>query len=175
MAEALTSPQALEDLCRKYMPRIHNYVLKRVGNVEESEDLTSTVFEKMIEGLEGYDAERASFATWLYRIALNAINDHYRKRGSRTEQDLEPLADNLHYSEESDVPRLERYLVLVDLLEGLPQRTQEVLTLRFFEDMSLEEISEIVDISQKAVSKRVIRGLKELYRQVGATKLDYLC
>ncbi|MCJ7652940.1 MAG: hypothetical protein MUO75_04455, partial [Actinobacteria bacterium] len=59
--QAVTSPDALDELCGLYVARIYNYVLKRVGKVQDAEDITSTVFEKVLLNLESFDSRKASF------------------------------------------------------------------------------------------------------------------
>ena len=59
--------------------------MKRVGNVQDAEDITSIVFEKVVSNLASFDESRASFTTWIYRIAMNSVTDFYRSRGRRKE------------------------------------------------------------------------------------------
>jgi DNA-directed RNA polymerase specialized sigma24 family protein len=79
--EAATSVDALERLCDHYIPKIYNFILKRVGSVPDAEDITSITFEKVIVNLGSFDETRASFTTWIYKIAANSVTDFYRSRG----------------------------------------------------------------------------------------------
>jgi RNA polymerase sigma-70 factor (ECF subfamily) len=162
--EAVTSPDALEELCDLYVPRIYNFVLKRVGKVQDAEDITSTVFEKVLLNLESFDSGKASFSTWIYRITINSVTDYYRGRARRRETSLEDSGFEMLPGGDSGVERLGRYLAVLDLLDGLPSKYQEALTLRYFGSLKVLEVAEVLGISETAASKRILRGLEELRR-----------
>lgn len=164
---ARTSPQALEKLCETYIPRIYNYIFKRVGRVQDAEDITSVVFEKALGNLHTFDGRRASFSTWIYKIAANSVTDFYRSQGRRREA---PLADEVLSgvtSAEGGMDRFDLHLVLVDLLKKLPPKYQEAVSLRYFAGMRVVEVARTLDITESAASKRILRGLAEL-RKIAA-------
>ena len=80
---ARQSSQALGKLYRIYEPRISAYVVRRIGNVQESEDIVANVFLAMVRHLPKYRPTKAPFGAWLYRIATNEINWFLRKRRLR--------------------------------------------------------------------------------------------
>jgi RNA polymerase sigma-70 factor (ECF subfamily) len=162
--EAVTSPDALEELCDLYVPRIYNFVLKRVGKVQDAEDITSTVFEKVLLNLNSFDSGKASFSTWIYRITINSVTDYYRGRARRRETSLEDSGFEVLPGVDSGVERLGRYLAVLELLDGLPPKYQEALTLRYFGSLKVLEVAEVLGISETAASKRILRGLEELRR-----------
>lgn len=172
VAEALDSPEALEELCAAYMPRIYNYVLKRVGAVQDAEDVTATVFEKMVVNLASFDPEKASFSTWIYRIATNCVTDYYRSRGRRRETALEDAT--MPDAWESGFDRRDLYLGLLDLMRRLPPKYREALALRYFANMRVQEVAETLGITESAASKRVLRGLEELRRIARGGPLEEL-
>lgn len=173
-AEALSSPEALEELCGYYVPRIYNYVLKRVGRVEDAEDLTSVVFEKVVANLESFDDSRASFSTWIYRIATNCVTDYYRSMGRRKEAPLDERVLGAVPDGESDLERMDLYVALVDLLQQLPPRYREAVALRYFARMRVQEVAETLGITESAASKRILRGLEELRARAGGGPLEEL-
>lgn len=166
--EASASPMALERLCDLYIPRIYGYVLKRVGKVPDAEDITSIVFEKVLLNIDTFDRTKASFSTWIYRIALNSVTDFYRVRGRKKEHSLEEIPVNPGFEEPDGIERLDTYMALVELLGELPHKYQEALTLRYFGEMSVLEVAETLRISETAASKRILRGLDKL-RKLAAT------
>ena len=161
-AEALASPEALEELCDHYAPRIYSYVLKRVGRVQDAEDLTSLVFEKVIGNLGSFDKSRASFSTWIYRIATNCITDYYRSRGRRKEDPIEDEAPGGVAAADSDLERMELHVALLDLLQQLPAKYRDAIALRYFAQMRVLEVARALNITESAASKRILRGLDEL-------------
>jgi RNA polymerase sigma-70 factor, ECF subfamily len=148
-------------------------VLRRVGRVQDAEDITSTVFEKMLANLDTFDPGKASFSTWLYRIALNCITDHWRARGRKKESFME---DELFAAGVSDggIERLDAYVALVELLRTLPTKYQEAVTLRYFGEMSVAEVARALGITETAASKRILRGLDELRKRSSGSALESL-
>lgn len=172
--EALTSPDALESLCSHYVPRIYNYVLRRVGRVQDAEDITSTVFEKVIGNLESFDESRASFSTWIYRIATNTVTDQYRSRSRKKESSLDDDVVEAGLAGEAGLERTDLYIGLLELLERLPVKYREAVALRYFAEMRVQEVAETLGITESAASKRILRGLDELKRLASGGPLEEL-
>jgi RNA polymerase sigma factor (sigma-70 family) len=172
--ESLASPEALEKLCDHYVPKIYNFILKRVGTVQDAEDVTSIVFEKVIVNLESFDESRASFTTWIYRIATNSVTDFYRSKGRRRESSLDDESAGEVFRAKDELERADLYMVLVDLLRQLPRKYQEAVSLRYFMGLRVQEVAETLGITESAASKRVLRGLDELKRLAEGGPLDSL-
>lgn len=173
-SEAADSPEALEQLFAAYAPRIYNYILKRVGRVEDAEDLTSVVFEKVVLNLHTFDERKASFSTWLYRIATNCLTDFYRGRARRRELYLEDERSADQVGDVSDIERMDLYITLVDLLDRLPARYREAVALRYFGGLRVQEVANALKITESAASKRILRGLDELRRLAEGGPLEEL-
>lgn len=164
---ALSSPEALEELCDRYIGKIYSFILKRVGNVQDAEDITSIVFEKVIVNLASFDESRASFTTWIYRIALNSVTDHFRSRGRRRELSLDDGSTSLSAVADDEAARADAGMLLIDMLKELPPRYREAVSLRYFAGLKVQEVAETLGITESAASKRILRGLEELRRLAG--------
>lgn len=171
VGEALRSPDALEGLCDYYVPRIYNYVLKRVGRVHDAEDVTSIVFEKVLMNLGTFDRSKASFSTWIYRVATNCVTDFYRSRGRRKEAPLEEERLGGRRTAGTDMERLDLQVTLLELLGELPEKYREAIGLRYFAGMRVQEVAETLGITESAASKRILRGLDELKKLADAGPL----
>lgn len=171
VSESLSSPEALEKLCSLYVPKIYNYVLRRVGRVHDAEDITSTVFEKVLVNMGAFDSTRASFSTWIFKIAINSINDFYRSVRRKKETPLEEAAFIEGPCSDSDLERFDLYVAMTELLGKLSTKYQEALTLRYFVDMRVSELAETLGISETAASKRVVRGLQQLEKLAMESRL----
>lgn len=171
--QAIASSEALERLCDYYVPKIYGYVLRRVGRVQDAEDITSIVFERVLANLDTFDPQKASFSTWIYRIALNCTTDHWRARGRKKESFLE---DELFAAGVGDggIEKLDAYMALIELLRTLPAKYQEAVTLRYFGEMSVAEVARALDITETAASKRILRGLEELRKRAAGSALESL-
>jgi len=170
--DAVGDPRALEQICDRYMPKIYNFILKRVCNVQDAEDLTSAVFEKVVANLETFDEARASFTTWIYRIATNTVTDFYRSRARRKEVPLEDAAGGEPAEERDDLDRASLYMVLKEMLGRLAPKYQEALMLRYLAGMRVQEVALTLGITESAASKRILRGLDELRKMAAGGPLD---
>jgi RNA polymerase sigma-70 factor, ECF subfamily len=146
-----------------YRHGILRYTLIRVADPELAEDITSLVFLRAWEHLNTFRIGRSSFAAWLYRLARNAVIDHYRTK--KTVVSLEDAASlQLSYADEID-KKLDLQILAQDLIQGLKVLTgtqQEVLILRFVLGYTTPEIAQSLNKQQGAVRALQMRGLKRL-------------
>ena len=172
--EAATSADALEQLCDHYIPKIYNFILKRVGSVPDAEDITSIVFEKVVVNLGSFEETRASFTTWIYKIAANSVTDFYRSKGRRKESSLDDDAAGAVADEGDELERADLYMVLIDLMKKLPPKYAEALSMRYFAGMRVQEVAVTLGITESAASKRILRGLEGLRQLAEGGPLDRL-
>ena len=156
--------EAFGDLYEHYLPAIYRYVFYRVGDAGEAEDLTETVFVKAWEALERYRPTEAPFAAWLYRIAHNAVANWHRDEARRQALPLNGVAlTDLHAEapEETLDERRQRELLL-RALRRLPGERQQLIILKFVEQMSNVEIGLVMNRSEGAVKSLYHRTLLAL-------------
>ena len=140
---------------------IYDYVARRVGNRSDAEDLTMHVFAKGLKAVASYEERGLSVKAWLYRIAHNAIVDHFRIQ--RPTVDLEEVPE---IAADGDVVSLissqeERRGLYLEIA-GLPAAQAEVLILRFIEDRSVAETAMILDKKEVTVRALQFKGIKKL-------------
>ncbi len=145
----------LEDLLR--------YAYYRTGNRNDAEDIVAQVFLKAWEALPAYQQRGIPFVHWLYRIAGNTIKNTYRRR--EIPAGWEPLANTAVSQQEmeSTADRLD----LGRLVAALPKRQQQVVVLRYVQDLSLREVAQIMGRSENAVKQLAFRALHNLRERVG--------
>lgn len=150
-------------LYHSYLDRIHRYVYCRVFDRELAEDITSLVFLKVWEHLDTFQSGTSPFAGWLYRIAHNAVIDHYRTR--KAVVSLEEVApQKLSYGDEVE-DKLDLKIHSQELAEALKELTgiqREVLILRFIFGLTTLEIARRLDKRPGAIRAVQMRGLKRL-------------
>ncbi len=144
--------QALTQLYEENFDRIYRYVVLKIGDRTEAEDITQQVFLKAIKSISSFRWRGTSFSAWLYRIAHNQIVDYYRKK---TKMAAVPLDESLPISGGSD-PKLEAELNLdieqvAVATRRLTKAQQEVISLRFTSEMSIAEVAKIMGKSEGAV------------------------
>jgi RNA polymerase sigma-70 factor (ECF subfamily) len=160
----------LNQLFQQLYPRIYNYLRYRVNAVEDVEDLIGTIFEKAYAARNQYDPARGAFSTWLFRIAHNELVNHYRKRKQySTWETGDEIPTDLTSSEplpETQVIQRESLHQLLQGLEQLGERDQEVISLKFAGKLSNKEIGEIMDLKEKTVSVVLLRAIRRLRQLV---------
>ncbi len=132
----------------EFSPKLYRYVFHRVEDQATSEDLVSQVFFKALKNLGKFDLEKGSVSTWLYSITSNVVIDHYRKDEvyETLDECEEVLSYNVNHGQDIDSrTRLEN---VAEILKKLPLRTQEIITLRIYEELPFAEIAKIVGISE---------------------------
>lgn len=155
---------ALGELYDRYAPRIYAYIYRRVEDGATAEDLTGEVFLRMLQAIRGDKLWRTSFRGWLYRIAHNLVVDHYRRRPPAP---MVPLDERLTTGEGNPAQevagRFSRQR-LQAAIRRLTEGQQEVLALRFGEQLTSREVAEIMDKSISAVEGLQHRALVALRR-----------
>lgn len=158
---------ALSELYDRYEAKIYSYIYRRVGEQALSEDLTAQVFLKMLEAIRKKKAWHSSFSGWLYRIAHNLIVDHYRRRDKKPQV---PIDDVPILPDEGDGPvraaekRLDAER-LRSAMVSLTEEQAEVVSLRFLEGYSINEVAQLMgktDGAIKALQYRAVSTLRQL-------------
>ena len=158
-------PDAWADIYREHAPAVFRFCRRAMPSREDAEDATSEVFIKVRGKLEQYDASRP-FNAWLYRVAANHCWDMLRRR--RVRQDLETGDVESMPLEHPDPGQLEQLLVqksreeVRKALDVLPDRTRMALTLRYFSDMSYDEIAETLGVRRAFVGVLLLRARHQL-------------
>jgi RNA polymerase sigma-70 factor (ECF subfamily) len=165
---AKTQAEALGRLYETYYERIFRFCVHRLFNKEIAEDVTSTVFLQVARGIRSFKGRsEQDFRNWLYAIAANQANAYIRK-SSRREKLLAEAAgsmipartDSLEKSFEPDWPGL--YTAIL----RLKPKHQTIVTLRFFENFSYEQIAQILDVKEANVRVTLHRILNKLRNQL---------
>ena len=149
-----------------YLPRIYRFVLIKVGHREVAEDITHLAFLKAWENIDRYFYRGYSFGSWLYQVARNTIMDNYRSRTPQVYIDdifIEPESDKPRPGENVDI-KLESEKIMIAMMK-LSALEQDVIIMRFVDDLPTKEVAEAVGKSEgavKLIQHRAIKKLKEL-------------
>jgi RNA polymerase sigma-70 factor (ECF subfamily) len=154
--------EAFGRLYESYLDAIYRYLYHRVSVKEDAEDLTELVFLKAWENLEGYRPQGVGFKAWLYRIAHNALIDHYRARKDQTTLDERDAVEDARNDIEEGLIAQENMDRLTRAIVHLEPEDQHVLVLRFIEGMKPKEVAVILNRSEGAVRVKQHRALKAL-------------
>lgn len=158
---AKTDDASFEQLYNQYFPKIYGYVLKRTGQRETAEDIVSVVFIKVFTNLKSYRYRDCSFGAWVYKIATNSLVDHYRKVGRKPEVLPEEMPEIRDAKQDLGVAleaKQERAVVR-EVLKKLPARYEEILNLKFFAELSNQEIADSLGLETNNVGVLIHRAL----------------
>ena len=167
---AKTDEQAFIELYQHFFPRVYNFIFAKLKNTADADDVASDVFLKMNDHLDMFDASKASFSTWLFRIATNAVTDYTRKvqRGGETEWDdffspEAPISD----TPEANAIKEEGNEELLRALDKLSEREKKIVEMRYFMDAEFSLIAETLDMKPGAVRVALHRALEKLKNILG--------
>lgn len=148
----------------RYYKRIFNYIYYRLGNSDDAEELASQVFEQVIRKMYSYSSQRGSIEVWLFTIARNVVNDHYRQKKRRPVVSLDPSLDVLSAKPgpEETVINDETRTHLLAALGSLPQRERNIIAMKFAGGLKNREIAKLTGLSESNVGVIVYRSLKSL-------------
>ncbi len=155
----MTDTAYFEELYREYRPKVSGYIHNHVNNAEDAEDLCSEVFRKAWEHLD--TENRSGFSSYIYTITRNTVYDYFRTR-----RQFAPLPEDLA-EEESMTDALlrgETLSRLAEALKKLPETQRELIVLRYYSNKTLQEISEMMNLSY-GVTKRAHKAALDALRQ----------
>jgi RNA polymerase sigma-70 factor, ECF subfamily len=152
-----------ESVVNNELPRLYNYFRYRLGDESIAEELTSVVLEKAWTKRQRYRKDRAAFSTWLFAIAQKEVWMYFRKR--RTTLSISVAEDGTGETAEDVVQHAQDIRQLSRLLVDLPEREQEILSLKFGADLNNREIAVVMELSESNVGTILNRVLQRLHEQ----------
>jgi RNA polymerase sigma-70 factor (ECF subfamily) len=159
--------EAFGQLYDAYMERIYRFVYFRVEDQQTAEDITSQVFLKAWSNLDRFSFSRTPYLAWLYTIAHNAVIDHYRTRKVTAALDDVQLSQQDHAEVvENEIDLSAEMKEIKEALQLLTDDQQKVLTLKFIEGMSNNEIARQLGKREGAIRALQMRGLQALAKQL---------
>ncbi|PYS03208.1 MAG: hypothetical protein DMG12_12740 [Acidobacteria bacterium] len=160
---AQKDPRRFGELYERNFERVYAFVVRRVRDRHEAEDVTAEVFQHALANLSKFEWRGVPFAVWLYRIAANAIADRWKKL---SKQSADPICDDL---DQSHRPDIERRAILFQLVDNLPDDQRSVVIKRFVEEKSVREIAQEFARSEGAIKQLQYRALETLRALAGGS------
>ena len=158
---AQKDPARFAELYENNFERVYAYVVRRVGDRAETEDLTSEVFHHALANLRRFEWRGVPFAAWLFRIAANLISDRWQQR-SREQVADEPEQIESAAAKGAEFEEVERRATLFRLVDTLPAEQRRVVVLRFVEEKSIKEVAREIRKTEGAVKQLQFRALSSL-------------
>ena len=162
--------QAWGDLYRQFAPAIFRFCRRAMPTREDAEDATMEIFMKLRDKLIQYDPSR-SFSAWLYKVAANHCWDMLRRRKARHDKDTEDIDDlPLEAPEPNQLEKLIEERTSEEVrkaLDKLGARARMALVMRYYSDMSYDEIADALGVRRPFVGVVLLRARHELRQALG--------
>jgi RNA polymerase sigma-70 factor, ECF subfamily len=169
--------EAYEELIDRYEQQVYGMVYRLLGNQSDASDVVQEVFLKVFRGVKSF-REQSSLRTWIYRIAVNEAHNHRRwfVRHCRHEVSMTDgraeHAGSLEYTPDRGLSPFEQTLesehrtLIEQALTRINPAFQTAVVLRDIQNLSYEEIAEILQVSLGTVKSRILRGREALRREL---------
>lgn len=167
--------RAFAEIVSNYKDKLFHLAFRMTGNRQEAEDVVQDTFLRVFKNLDRYD-ENQKFSTWIYRIATNLCIDRLRKRRQVFSLDAESsdhegldgyaMLPSDDRTPESELLLSETQRLLHQAMDTLPVKYKSVMVLRYIQDLSLQEISDVLDLPVTTVKTRVHRGREFLRKKL---------
>ena len=161
------NPQVFINAYDYYFPRIYNYIFYRCLNEIICDDLTSEVFERALANIHTFDPQKGKFGTWIFAIARNVVNNHFRLLKVKKYLSIDALFKNKTI--EAHEPNPEHKVIyretnqeLIDAINTLNQRERDILGLKFASQMTNRKISKVTGLTESNVGVILYRAIKKL-------------
>lgn len=172
--------KAYAELMNKYRKSVYHTVLKMVRNIDDAEDLTIEAFAKAFKNLPKFKKDY-TFSTWLFRVATNNCIDFIRRKKLETysidnnfaNEDGDSLSIDIkdnNPNPQEEVIKTQKIQIIQEIVNLLPVRYKILVKLRYFEEMSYEEIAEEVNAPLGTVKAQLHRARELLYDMVKSKK-----
>jgi RNA polymerase sigma-70 factor (ECF subfamily) len=168
---AKRDPSRFADLYEQNFFRVYAYVVRRVGDRHQAEDLTADVFREALAGIGKFEWRGVPFAAWLIGIASRVVADHWKHSG-REAQARQGAASSKSPGTLSKEPEaavsaeIEYSTILFQLVDRLPEAQFRVIHMRFVEQKSIREIAQELGRSEGAVKQLQLRAIESLRAQM---------
>lgn len=161
---AKTDVHAFNDLYEYYFNRIYQFCLQRVLAREIAEDITSQVFMDSVKGIQSFNIESGiRFGSWLYKVAHNKIVDYFRKNKLQTVSIDESVLNNIqdeNFNIENEVRITEIQTKIARVMLELKKDYQLIISLKFFSELEIGEIAEVLNKKPTVISVKLHRALE---------------
>lgn len=157
-------PEGYTYLMTRYGRRVHLLVSQVIPDARDAEEVAQDAFVRAFDRLDTFDEGRGTFATWIGRIAWNLAMNAVR---GRKPEELD-LLDNLDYLDELEEPDSEagRFTLLDEAIDRLRPEERTLLHLRYYNGMSLAQISEVMDVAAGPLASRLQRIRQKLSKLI---------
>ncbi len=156
--------RAFTELVRRYQEKIYWVCRRMLKSHEDADDVVQNVFIKAHHGLMSFNGE-SEFYTWLYRIATNETINFLRTQNVRRAEPIDDMLQEPAATDAAPIEELERREekeLIAEAIESLPERQKQVFMMRYYDELSYEEIAEILGTSIGGLKANYFHAFKKI-------------
>ena len=151
---------------KEFYPKVYQYLVNRMGNIHDAEDMAQTAFLKVFTKLDTFDASKSSLSTWIFNITRNTLIDHQRSMTLRIHEEIpETLADDSPDMLDNMIMAQEQER-LADALEKLTDEERDLIILHYYNEHTLLKVAEMMRKPYGQVKRLHMKALQKLKLQI---------
>ena len=162
--------KAANNLVEKYYREIYAFAYRQTVEKQLAMDLTQEIFISVLLSLDGFDPKKASFRTWLYRIASRRVADYYRSRAYRMGRLMQPIDDELPQPGgdmlAAGLEDRESARMVLEQIGTFNEVTQQILRLRLFAEQTFPQIAQTVQLPEGTVKSRYHAAVAKIRKEL---------
>src|SRR5687767_7378626 len=159
--------EGFRQLVLKYQQRLYDVIRRKAGSHEDADDLLQNTFLKVFRHIHSFEG-RSELYTWMYRIACNEVIDH-QKKGNKMhiiEMDQNGTAEAEPFMDSASITRSLEYAV-----SRLPERQQMVFRMRYFDELTYKQMSEMLQLTEGALKASFHHAIKKIEEEFRAKQI----
>ena len=162
--QAQVDANSFAPLYEFYFPRVYNYVRYRVRDAQLTDDLTAQIFERTLANMQRYHANQSPFGAWLFSIARNITNDHFRTQKRRRWLTLESLFNHASTDPPPEIHATDndQHHRLLMAVATLSERERDLIALKFASHFNNRQIAALTGLSEQNVAIILYRSIRQL-------------
>lgn len=164
-----SSDVSANKLVSKYYKEMYAFIFKQTLDQELSLDLTQEVFISVLKSIKNYDSKKASFRTWLYKLASDRLVDFYRSKNYKNTL-LEESIDDYQFEDEHDMvislEYKEDFKRVTKLVNDLDAGSQQIIRLKLFGEYTFQEIASVEMMPESTVKTKYYTALKQIRKRM---------
>jgi len=175
--------EAFQNIFEENKGLIYSLSFRLLGNRQEAENLTQEVFLNAFKSYPRFRGE-SKVSTWLFRIAINLINNELRGKKLKKFLSLDFLSEESgrtptiepshpRHGPPAELEKKERERIVQRLIRSLPERQRTAITLQYYEGLAYEEIASAMEISRSSVESLLFRAKQNLEKRLAPYLMDY--
>ena len=156
----------VEKIYKDFYPKVYQYLVNRMGSIEDAEDMAQTVFVKVYTKLDTFDSEKSALSTWIFNITRNTLIDHQRSMSLRVHDEIpETVADDSPDMLDNLIMEQEQER-LADALEKLTREERDLIILHYYSEYTLLQVSELMKKPYGQIKRLHMKALNKLKLQL---------